>query len=156
MTAVSLLNPLSPQPAAGAQPEPSAALQSTAPPTEAKTSGDAGLASDQSGQGAGNGTGTGGAQLNALLKRGRDGLGVQLATSESVVGAQSKSGPAGEFLARQAQLRFEAEAAEEQRAADRALQRAEDAKAAAAKAAEPKFIPPNPVPTAPILKGETG
>lgn len=155
MTAVSLVNPYAPQPAGGVQTDIYAAVQTTAPISAAKSSGDAGLASDQSGQGAGNGTGTGGAQLTALLKKGRENMTIQLPTPESVVEAQSENGPTAEFLARQAQLSAEAEAAEEQRMAEVAARRAADAQAAAAKATEPEFVPPNPLPTAPILKGET-
>ena len=155
MTAVSLVNPYAPQPASGVSNDTYTAVQATPPVGDTKNSSDAGLASDQSGQGAGNGTGTGGAQLTALLKKGRETMTVQLATPESVVEAQSDSGPTAEFLARQAQLSADAEAAEEQRMAEMAERRAADAKEAAAKAAEPEFVLPNPLPTAPILKGET-
>ncbi|MEE4188581.1 MAG: hypothetical protein V2I76_09080 [Roseobacter sp.] len=153
MTAVSLINPYAPQPATGAAPETAfSAVQTTQPMTNSMASGDAGLASDQSGQGAGNGTGTGGAQLGALLEQRRKDMALHRPTPESVVEAQSESDPATEFLARQAQQRIEAEASEQARAADRAAQRAADAKDAAAEAAQPEYVMPNPLPTAPILK----
>ena len=157
MTAVSLINPYAPQPVAPASAEPGInALQSTPPAAETATDNTAGDASDQSGQGAGNGTGTGGAQLSFLLNRARDDAQVQRATPESVIEAQSETQPAAEYLERQAELRVQARAAEEQRAADIAAAKADAAKAEAAKAAEPDYEMPNPLPTAPILQTEDG
>lgn len=153
MTAVSLINPYAPQPAQGPAPETGfAAVQTTPPVKDSAASNLTGGSADQSGQGAGNGTGTGGAQLGTLLKRGRDGMSVQRPTPESVVEAQSGADPATEFLKRQAQQQIEAKAAEEARVADRAAARAAEAKAEAAKAAQPEYVMPNPLPTAPILQ----
>ena len=156
MTAVSLINPYAPQPAgAGSTEIGFAAVQTAQPVTGSNAAGNAGLASDQSGQGAGNGTGTGGAQLTALLKRGRDAMMPQRPTPESVVEAQSGSDPAAEFLARQARQQVEAKAAEEARLAARAAARAADAKAEADRAQLPQYVMPNPLPTAPILERKT-
>lgn len=152
MTAISLINPYAPQPAAGLSTDAGFATAQTTIPVNVSTSSNmAGGASDQSGQGAGNGTGTGGAQLAALLKRGRDDMSQQ-PTPKSVIEAQSDSDPATDFLARQAQQQIEAKATEEARAADRASARAAEAKAEADKAAEPEYVMPNPLPTAPILQ----
>ncbi|WP_227271117.1 hypothetical protein [Roseobacter weihaiensis] len=154
MTAISLINPYAPQPAAGLSTDAGfAAAQTTVPVNVSTSSNMAGNASDQSGQGAGNGTGTGGAQLAALLKRGRDDM-PQQPTPKSVIEAQSGSHPATDFLARQAQQQIEAKAAEEARAAERAAARAAEAKADADKAAQPEYVMPNPLPTAPILQRE--
>jgi len=153
MTSVSLINPYAPQPAVNTSGDTSlAAVQTAQPTTSTKNSNTAGQSSDQSGQGAGNGTGTGGAQLALLLKKGRSEASVQKATPESVVEAQSDSDPATEFLARQAKLKIEAQAAEEARAADRFAQKAADTKEEAAKADQPEYVMPNPLPTAPILQ----
>ena len=110
------------------------------------------MASDHSGQGAGNGTGTGGAQLAALLKRGREEAPAEKPTSKSIVEAQSGSDPATEFLARQARQQIEAKAADATRESDRAAARAAEAQARADKAAKPGYAMPNPLPTAPILQ----
>jgi hypothetical protein len=59
-----------------------------------------------------------------------------------------------EFLARQAQLKAEGEAAEKMRLSERTATRAEQAEAAAEKATEPQYEMPNPLPTAPILERE--
>jgi hypothetical protein len=153
MTAVSLINPYAPQPVTGYSGEAGfAAVQTTLPVTSTGSAGNSGLASDQSGYGAGNGTGTGGAQLVALLERAREEMPPQRATPESIVEAQSESDPATEFLARQARKQIEAKAGEEARLAERAEARAAEAKAEAQKAAEPEYVMPNPLPTAPILE----
>ena len=153
MTAVSFINPYAPQPANGTFADNSfAAVQTTQPVAGTKTGGDAGLASDQSGQGAGNGTGTGGAQLSMLLKKGRGLATPQRPTPESVVEAQSGSDPATDFLAQQAQLKIDAKAAEDARAAKRMAQQAADKATEDAKAAQPEYVMPNPLPTAPILQ----
>lgn len=153
MTAVSLMNPYAPQPVASISDENGfAAVQTTQPSTKTKDSNGAGLSSDHSGQGAGNGTGTGGAQLATLLKKQRGDMPVQRPTPESVVEAQSDSDPATAFLARQAELKIEAQAAAETRAARRAAQQTADAQEKTAEAAQPEFVMPNPLPTAPILQ----
>ncbi|MGA9253733.1 MAG: hypothetical protein WBV71_14955 [Roseobacter sp.] len=153
MTAVSLLNPYAPQPAANFSSDGNlATVQTTPPTTTAKNSGDAGQPSDQSGQGAGNGTGTGGAQLAALLKKGHGEMPMQKPTPESVVKAQSESDPATEFLARQADLKTKAQAAEATRTAERLAQKEVEIKEKAAQAAQPEYVMPNPLPTAPILQ----
>ena len=153
MTAVSLINPYAPQPAASISSDNNfAAVQITQPATSAKDSSTSGQSSDQSGQGAGNGTGTGGAQLATILKRVREETPVQKPTPESVVEAQSDSDPATEFLARQAQLKIQAQAAEEGRVAERLAQKAAETKEKTAKAAQPEYVMPNPLPTAPILQ----
>ncbi len=153
MTAVSLINPYAPQPASTMTADAgAAAIHVAAPIKPSDAPADTGLASDHSGQGAGNGTGTGGAQLAELLKRGRQDMQVQRATPESVVEAQSTGDPAAKFLERQARQQIDAKAAEEARLAERAADRAADAKAEAEKAAEPEYVMPNPLPTAPILQ----
>lgn len=157
MSAVSLINPYAPQPVGTATAETAFAATQTAPPiTASGSAGNSGLASDHSGQGAGNGTGTGGAHLAGLLKRARQDNVPQKATPESVVEAQSESDPATEFLARQARQQIEAKAAEEARIAERAAARAAEAKEAAEQAALPEYVMPNPLPTAPILKRDDG
>lgn len=113
------------------------------------------MSSDQSGQGAGNGTGTGGAHLASLLKRGQQQTAVQRPTPESIVEAQSGSDAATKFLARQARQQIEAKAAAEARVAERAAARAAEARAEAIKAAQPEYVMPNPLPTAPILQTES-
>ena len=155
MTAVSLISPYAPQPTQGATPDPlSAPAQTTAPVKPGATQNHAGSASDQSGQGAGSGTGTGGAQLAVLLKRGHDALKVQRPTPKSVVEAQAGTGPASEYLKRQAQRHIEAVADAESRAAREAAVRAASAKAIAQEAARAEYVMPNPIPTAPILERE--
>jgi len=152
MTAISFVAPYAPQPIQSAGADPTfAATQLTLPVSDAKKSTDAGLANDQSGQGAGNGTGTGGAHLVSLLNRGRDKAAIDRATPKSIVEAQSGNDPATEFLARQAQNKAEAEASRAAQEAQEAAVRAAQAKLEAAEAAKPEFKPPNPLPTAPIL-----
>ena len=148
MTAVSLINPYAPQPAQSTTDIAVSAPQSTQPISAQTESGRAGLASDQSGQGAGNGTGTGGAQLATLLERGKAGMAVQRATPKSVVEAQSEATPTTEYLARMAQAREAANAEAKERRVEEA---ARDAEIAAEKQ-EPEFEMPNPLPTAPILQ----
>ncbi|MFK7744177.1 MAG: hypothetical protein AB8B47_03915 [Roseobacter sp.] len=149
MTSISLINPYAPLPAAGTVPEGSfAAVQTTPAVNTSASSSDTGSPSDQSGQGSGNGTGTGGAQLAALLEKGRKDMPVQHPTPKSVIEAQSDSDPATEFLARQAEQQIQAKAAEEQRAAERM----ERAQAEAETMAKPEYVMPNPLPTAPILQ----
>lgn len=153
MTAVSLISPYAPQPANTASPDQgTTAMQGITPLKPSDAPADTGLASDQSGEGAGNGTGTGGAQLAELLKRGRQEMQVQRASPESIVGAQSTSGPATEFLERQALQQAESNAADKARLAERAQDRAAAAKAEAEEAAKSDFVLPNPLPTAPILR----
>lgn len=155
MTAVSLINPYAPQPAANTSAEMAAtALSSTPALRNASASTDMGNSSNHTDHGADNGTGTGGAQLSALLERGRQEMQVQRPEPKSVVEAQSGSDPATEFLERQARQQIEAKASEEARAADRAAMRAAEAKAEAIAAAQPEYVMPNPLPTAPILAGE--
>ena len=148
MTAVSLINPYAPQPAAGVTMDSNAVSgQSTMPVSSASNTADAGLASDQSGQGAGNGTSTGGAQIADLLKRGREEIQVQNPSPKSVVEAQSDSDPATAYLAQKAEQRAQALATE-------AMQAEQDARAekeAAAQEEKPEYKMPNPLPTAPIL-----
>ncbi|MEM9575856.1 MAG: hypothetical protein AAF999_02455 [Pseudomonadota bacterium] len=152
MTAVSLINPYAPQPANTPAADANIPASHGAAPTNPSAAPtDAGVASDHSGQGAGNGTGTGGAQLAELLKRGRQDMQVQRATPESVVEAQSTGDPATRFLERQAREQADANAAEAARLAKRAAERAADAKAEAEKVAEPKFVMPDPLPTASFL-----
>jgi hypothetical protein len=153
MTAVSLISPYAPQPVGNASAEQAlGGSQMTLPVADAGGARGSGLASDQSGQGAGNGTGTGGAQLTTLLRKGREGMPVQRPTPESVVEAQSESDPATEFLERQARQQAQAKAAEEERQARIAEARANEAKDEADRAAEPAYVMPNPLPTAPILE----
>jgi hypothetical protein len=155
MTAVSLINPYAPQPASGLSAEAGyAVLQSALPIAQTAAGSGTNAGSDRSGNGTGNGTGTGGAQLAALLEKGREAMPPQRPTPRSVVEAQSESDPATEFLARQARKQIEARAAEEARAADRAAMRAAEAKAEADRAALPEYVMPNPLPTAPILQRE--
>ena len=156
MTAISYLNPYAPQPAS-TMPEASITSgRATLPPVGAGApGGNPGHATDHSGYGAGNGTGTGGAHLDALLKRTRSHDGSQKPTPKSVIEAQLERDPATEFLARQARLKAEGDAAEKTRIDERAAARAAQAEAAAEKAAEPEYQMPNPLPTAPILKRET-
>lgn len=157
MTAVSLINPYAPQPATGLSADAGyGAMQSVSPMAQPAAGSGAGSDAGHSGPGSGNGTGTGGAQLAALLKKGREAMPPQRPTPESVVEAQSRSDPATEFLARQARLKIEARAAEQARTADLAAKRAADAKSEADKAARPEYVMPNPLPTAPILQREDG
>lgn len=152
MTAISFIAPYAPQPISQAGSELNfAATQLTLPVSNAKKSADTGLSSDQSSQGAGNGTGTGGAQVVSLLNRGREQAAIERATPKSVVEAQSESDPATEFLVRQAQSRAEAEASRAAEEAKASADRAVQAEIEAAEAAKPEFKPPNPLPTAPIL-----
>lgn len=153
MTAISFVAPYAPQPVAAAAGALNFAdTQVTLPVANSSESGHTGLASDQSGQGAGNGTGTGGAQLVALLNRGRETALIDRATPESVIEAQSDSDPATEFLARQAQTKANAEAQRAAEAAQLAAAREDHAQKEAAEAAKPEFKLPNPIPTAPILE----
>ena len=153
MTAVSLINPYAPQPVPGTGPDTTfTAVQNTAPLRSMSQSADMGSSSDQSGAGAGNGTGTGGAQLTALLRRGRGSPPVQQPSPKSIIEAQSEADPATEFLKRQARQHIEAKAAEEARAAARAEAKATEARAEALKAAQPEYVMPTPLPTAPILE----
>ena len=153
MTSVSLIAPYAPQPASShAVDAGTAATQNVAPLKSSDTTSDPGLASDQSGQGAGNGTGTGGAQLTELMKRSREGMPVQRATSESIFEARSNSDPAKKFLERQAQRQANAKVAQAERLAERADAQAAEAKAEAEEAAKPEYVMPNPLPTAPILE----
>jgi len=157
MTAISLINPYAPQPAGFSPTENGLApVQKTQPATDPQSSNDTGQSSGQSGQGAGNSTGTGGALLGVMLKNGRETLTTQRPTPKSVVEAQSEGDPATEYLARQAQLKAEAQAAAAARTADRMAQDAVQAKQDAAEAAEPDFEMPNPLPTAPILQDKEG
>lgn len=155
MTAVSLISPLAPQPAQNPTFDTSVPPTQIAPPvTDTAAENMSGGPSDQSGQGAGNGTGTGGAQIAALLEKSRVELVVQRPTPESVVEAQSATGSTDAFLERQSRLQVEAQAAEQAALARKAADRAAEAKAAAAEAAEPDYVMPNPLPTAPILERE--
>ena len=143
MTAISLINPYAPQPAQASLPDAGVpAAQITTPAQDTATNNMSGGASDQSGAGAGNGTGTGGAQLAALLQRGREEIETQKPTPKSVVEAQTTSQAADAFLTRQARLQAEVKAAED--------------RIAAQKADEPAYEMPNPLPTAPILKRDDG
>ncbi|WP_187428987.1 hypothetical protein ROLI_035750 [Roseobacter fucihabitans] len=152
MSAITFNAPYAPQPVAPALGDAQGAgAQSTQPIARSASSSGANLSSDHSGQGASNGTGTGGAQVAALLKRGRVAMLPTQAAPKSVIEAQTKEAPTAEFLQRQVQLRAESAALQEARAADRASDRAAAAAEAAAKAAEPAFKLPNPLPTAPIL-----
>lgn len=149
MTAVSLINPYAPQPAQDAAPQSGLPSNQTMTPVPETATGNlAGNASDQSGQGAGSWTGTGGAQITALLKNGHDKIEVQRPSPESVVDAQSSTEPAAAYLQRQEQQQRTAKADAETRAADRA----EEANAEAVAANLPEFVMPNPLPTAPILQ----
>lgn len=151
MTAVSLINPYAPQPAAGVNLDGNTVSgQATVPVSTSSNSADAGLASDQSGQGAGNGTGTGGAQVTDLLKRGRDKMQVQYPSPKSVVEAQSESDPATAFLTQKAEQMAQMAASD----ATRAEEKARAAKEEEAQAAKPEYKMPNPLPTAPILLDE--
>ncbi len=152
MTAVSLISPYAPQPAGSAVDTAFAAAQNGLTIKPSDTSNTADLGSDRSGQGSSDGTGTGGAQLATLLKRGRAEMTVQRATSGSVIEAQSESDPATEFLERQAQRQTDAKAAEEARNELRAEQRSEEAKAEAEAMDAEAYVMPNPLPTAPILE----
>lgn len=155
MTAISFIAPYAPQPVAPASAEPKFAASSlTVPVSDTKPGGDAGLASDQSGQGAGNGTGTGGAQLAVLLNRNRADPTIERAAPRSVVEAQSDSDPATEFLARQAQARNDAKAQRAELDLRRAEERAAREDKENAEQLRPEFKPPNPIPTAPILQNE--
>ncbi|MFK7871267.1 MAG: hypothetical protein AB8B58_18765 [Roseobacter sp.] len=177
MTAITLVSPLAPQPALATGPETfNPGLVQALPASDTSNmSKDAGTASDQSGQGAGNGAGTGGAQVAIMLKRARAAINPQDATRQSVVEAQAEaekptadapppqmeraSGDAqadltAAFLQRQERQRVEARAAEEARAADVAMARAEAAQQAAEEAAQPQYVMPNPLPTAPILQSD--
>lgn len=154
MTAVSLISPYAPQPAQGTASD-SVAAATTVQPLAASSKGrEAGTSSDQSGFGAGNGTGTGGAHLESLLKRGREGIPPIDASPKSVVEAQAKNDLAREFLDRQARQQIEAKATEEARVAERATAKAAAAQAEATAAAQPEYVMPNPLPTAPILQDD--
>ncbi|ABG30878.1 hypothetical protein RD1_1230 [Roseobacter denitrificans OCh 114] len=151
MTAVSLINPYAPQPAAGVNMDGNTfSGQATLPVSTTSNSADAGLASDQSGQGAGNGTGTGGAHLTSLLERARGEVQVQYPSPKSVVEAQSESDPATAFLAQKAEQMAQAAALD----ATRAEEQARAAKEELAEQAKPEYKMPNPLPTAPILMEE--
>ncbi len=153
MSAISFNAPYAPQPVAPAQTDAqNAALTALAPLAKSASGNGANMASDHSGQGAGNGTGTGGAHLAALLKRGRAGVMVTDASPKSVIEARAESKMPDAFLEQQARLRAESTAFQEARDAERAAKRAAAAAEAAAEAAEPKIDPPNPLPTAPILQ----
>lgn len=152
MTAVSLVSPYAPQPASVTSDAALAGAQSNMAVKASDASNSANLGSDQSGQGAGDGTGTGGAQLAMLLERGRAEMTVQSATTGSVIKAQSDSDPATEFLERQAQRQTEARATEEARNTMRAEERATEAKADSEAALAEEYVMPNPLPTAPILE----
>ncbi|MEO9651919.1 MAG: hypothetical protein ABJ360_25155 [Roseobacter sp.] len=155
MSAISLINPYAPQPASSTSTDAIFSAAQAATPIDAgSATSDAGLASDQSGQGSGNGTGTGGAQVAMLLQREKEDGVFHRPTPESVVEAQSESDPATEFLARQARQQTQAKALAEERAADRAIERATAAREQAEKAATPEYVMPNPLPTAPILQSE--
>lgn len=153
MSAISFNAPYAPQPVAPAQTDAqAAALSALAPLAKSASGNSANMASDHSGQGAGNGTGTGGAQLAALLKRGRVAMPPVDASPKSVVEAQADNKVPDAFLNQQAAIRAESKALQEARDAERAAERAAAAAEAAAEAAEPEVDLPNPLPTAPILQ----
>lgn len=102
--------------------------------------------------GAGNGTGTGGAQIAALLEKGRAAMDPPRASPKSIVEAQSRSDPAEAYLERLARQTVDREAAEAKKVAEDAAKAVAAARQEAAKAAEPEFKLPNPLPTAPILE----
>lgn len=177
MTAITIVSPFAPQPAlaTGAEPSNPSVVQALPASDTSNMSKDAGTASDQSGQGAGNGTGTGGAQVAIMLQRARAAINPQDATPQSVVEAQAEAEKStvdtqppqvqrassdaqadltAAFLQRQERQRVEARAAEETRAADAAMARAEAAQQAAEEAAKPQYVMPNPLPTAPILQSD--
>ena len=151
MSAVSLINPYAPQPAPGAAAEGGIAPAAPQPVSDARAGREAGSSSDQSGSGAGNGTATGGAFLDTLLRRGRGENAPSDATPESVVKAQSRTGSTSDYLDRLTTRAEQVRAEEAARSADSARTKAEIAKEKADEAAEPAYEMPNPLPTAPIL-----
>lgn len=153
MTSVSLISPYTPQPAFGTGAEAGVSPAKTVAPTNTATAGNhSGSSSDQSGMGAGNGTGTGGAQIAALLEKGRTAMDLPRASLKSIVEAQSRSDPATAYLERLARQTADRQAAQAEQVSEAAAKATEAARAEAAKAAEPEFELPNPLPTAPILQ----
>lgn len=151
MSAISFNAPYAPQPVVPSQGDPQfAGVQAGQLIASSAASNGANLASDHSGQGAGDGTGTGGAHLASLLKRGRVAMPPVEATPKSVIDAQTSDSTSTEFLAEKAQLRAESKALQEAQDIEKVAQRA--AAEAEAAQAEEKFDLPNPLPTAPILE----
>lgn len=151
MSAISFIAPYAPQPVPQAQTDVlTAGAQAGKPIIDTSSGNSANMASDHSGQGTGNGTGTGGAQIAALLKKGRVAMLPVEAAPKSVVDARTEVDPASEYLAQQAELKAESKEMQAARDADRAADRAADA--ARLRAEERARAMPNPLPTAPILE----
>ncbi|MEP2641278.1 hypothetical protein [Roseobacter sp.] len=135
MSAISFIAPYAPQPVGAAQNDGLiAGLQANQPIGAAAKGNGTNLASDHSGQGAGNGTGTGGAQVASLLKRGQTTMAPSDATPKSVVDARTEFPDA--FLNQQAELRAETTARQAAREAEHRADRAIAEADIAAKAAK--------------------